>query len=123
MKFLVSAAICAVFTLCSCATTPRPAPIPYVSDASRSDATVLMTSGNLSGLMLLANTPYTFWDWPAAADVAASRCCAWGFDGAEPLAPVVDSCSGRDAFGTCAARRYDRTYQCVGAQANVAGPN
>lgn len=103
----------AALSLIACATTPQPSPVPYASEASRSDATVVMTSGSLSGLMVLANLPATHWNWTGAQRVASARCRVWGYGSAEPLSPVIRICGGQDAFGSCSSLRYDRTYQCV----------
>jgi hypothetical protein len=52
-------------------------------------------------------------DWETANQIAADRCRAWGYSGAESFGGGVSQCTAYNAYG-CIRRFVTITYQCTG---------
>lgn len=102
MKGLILAASAALL-LASCATHRE----LLVTQASRSDGVVVISyQGNefqRGGA-----------DYDEAETLAAKRCTAWGYSGAEAFGSQKTTCLSRRGFGNCGARRVDIPFQCTG---------
>lgn len=50
-----------------------------------------------------------------ANQLAAQKCQAWGYKGAEPFGSQSTQCESRRGFGNCGDRLVTVEYQCTGA--------
>lgn len=79
-----------------------------VTDASRADGVVTLSyeSNEFQSVS---------YDAQRAQEMAAQRCAAWGYSGAESFGSEKTTCTSRRGFGNCGARRVDVQYQCTGS--------
>ncbi|MBH1671512.1 hypothetical protein I5U90_00360 [Stenotrophomonas maltophilia] len=54
-------------------------------------------------------------DGEKAESMAAQRCKAWGYSGAESFGSQETQCLSRRGFGNCGSRRVSVVYQCTGS--------
>jgi hypothetical protein len=94
--------MCGAITFVACATQK----VPYPVGGSRSDATV-----ELAYQYGEFERPQV--DWEAAGQLAAQRCQAWGYLGAEPFGGQLQECAAYNQYG-CYSFLVKATYQCTG---------
>ena len=102
MKVLLLVAVAAL-ALSGCATTKNWA----ATGGSRADATVRLS--------------YTYgpFEQPHASEqealsLAASRCAAWGYEGAEAFGGAEQRCTAPGGMGGCNQFEVTKEYQCTG---------
>ncbi|KQZ78353.1 hypothetical protein ASD55_17380 [Rhodanobacter sp. Root561] len=93
-----------VLTVAGCATQKE----LLVTGASRAD-----------GIVKLSYERNEFqrvsYDPEKAQELAAQKCMAWGYSGAEALGSEESNCLSRRGFGNCGDRQVTIAYQCTGA--------
>ena len=55
------------------------------------------------------------YDAQKAQQLAAQKCMAWGYTGAESFGSEENTCLSRRGFGNCGDRRVTVAYQCTGS--------
>ncbi|MEA9903801.1 YecR family lipoprotein [Xanthomonas campestris pv. raphani] len=55
------------------------------------------------------------YDDQKAQELAAQKCAAWGYKGAESFGSEESTCLSRRGFGNCGSRQVTVAYQCLGA--------
>lgn len=55
-------------------------------------------------------------DEEQAVALAAKRCIAWGYTGAEAFGGITSQCVQGGGFGGCGMRQVTKEYQCTGEQ-------
>lgn len=80
--------------------------------------TMQATGGSMSDGLLTMSTTYNpeieDINWTASNMEASSRCQAWGFARALPLADTRQACLSVDSYyGRCDSMQASRTYQCA----------
>jgi len=76
------------------------------------------TGGSMSDGVLMMSTTYNpeieEINWTASNMEASSRCQAWGFARALPMADTRQACLSVDSYyGRCESMQATRTYQCA----------
>ncbi|WP_425520975.1 YecR family lipoprotein [Xanthomonas nasturtii] len=54
------------------------------------------------------------YDDQKAQELAAQKCVAWGYKGAESFGSEESTCLSRRGFGNCGSRQVTVAYQCLG---------
>ncbi|HEU0095519.1 MAG TPA: YecR family lipoprotein [Rhizomicrobium sp.] len=103
MKLYFGAAFAVALIVAGCAVQKELVP----TGGSRADGTV-----NLSFQYGLFEKPEV--DMNKASVLAAQRCTAWGYKGAEPFGGHTSKCEQVNGYGNCILTTVTVAYQCTG---------